>query len=36
MMWIAAVTNNPVVALVPALFIAAIVGIAICGAIFED
>ena len=35
MMWIAAVTNNPVIALFPALFIAVIIGIAICGAIFE-
>lgn len=32
---ILAVTKNPVIALFPALFIAVIIGIVICGAIFE-
>lgn len=36
MMWLQVVAKNPVIALFPALFIAVIIGIAICGAIFEE
>lgn len=36
MMWLAAVTKNPVIALFPALFIGLVVLMVVCAAIFEE